>query len=242
MTEYQPYGVRHFLRALDAEGASELRRRPIPLRSGAVLDKGAYADLAEFDPAAVRVYRTLVLRRSPLASRPPAAYRLVWSGRIYDVWQRSTASDPARLLSGRSLPIPPLRHPALIVGLGRVEHPSTWAVAAGALVLYPSGSGELRTSIRLTKGGCHSVWVGGSFRNRLTAVVDGRPVGSGIGQLNNAGQYTFLGGIALAAGAHVIELRYSGDVLAPGSGGPEYGLGPLVVTADASGRCGSTLD
>jgi len=27
MTEYQPYGVRHFLRGLDAEGASELRRR-----------------------------------------------------------------------------------------------------------------------------------------------------------------------------------------------------------------------
>ena len=28
MTEYQPHGVRHFLRNLDAEGASELRVRP----------------------------------------------------------------------------------------------------------------------------------------------------------------------------------------------------------------------
>ena len=27
MTEYQPYGVRHFLRESEAEGASELRRR-----------------------------------------------------------------------------------------------------------------------------------------------------------------------------------------------------------------------
>ena len=32
MTEYQPYGVRHFLRKLAPEGASELRVRPVPLR------------------------------------------------------------------------------------------------------------------------------------------------------------------------------------------------------------------
>ena len=36
MTEYEPYGVRHFLRKADAEGASELRRRvgPAALRAG----------------------------------------------------------------------------------------------------------------------------------------------------------------------------------------------------------------
>ena len=32
MTEYEPYGVRHFLRDSDPEGISELRRRTIPLR------------------------------------------------------------------------------------------------------------------------------------------------------------------------------------------------------------------
>ncbi|MGI8479646.1 MAG: hypothetical protein ACR2M2_07290 [Gaiellaceae bacterium] len=89
MTEYQPYGVRHFLRHLDAEGASELRRRPVPLRDGRVLGKGEVADIAAFAPEAVLVYRTLVLLRSAGPSRPPAAYRLVWSGSFYDVWQRS---------------------------------------------------------------------------------------------------------------------------------------------------------
>jgi len=88
MTEYQPYGVRHFLRHLDAEGASELRRRPVPLRDGRVLGKGEVADIAAFAPEAVLVYRTLVLLRSAGSSRPPAAYRRVWSGRFYDVWQR----------------------------------------------------------------------------------------------------------------------------------------------------------
>jgi hypothetical protein len=67
-------------------------------------------------------------------------------------------------------------------------------------------------------------------------------VGTRIGQLNNAGQYTSLGGITLQAGVHAIELRYSGGLLAPGGGGPEYGLGPLVVTADRDGRCRSTLE
>ena len=39
MTEFQPVGVRHFLRRLDAEGASELRRRLVPLRDGTTLAK-----------------------------------------------------------------------------------------------------------------------------------------------------------------------------------------------------------
>jgi hypothetical protein len=99
MTEYQPYGVRHFLRELDPEGASELRRRLIPLRDGSVLPKGASADLSEFRPDALLPYRTLVLRRTPVGSRPPAPYRLVWQRRFYEVWQRPdsvpvSASDP----------------------------------------------------------------------------------------------------------------------------------------------------
>jgi hypothetical protein len=88
MTEYQPYGVRHFLRGLDPEGSSELRRRPVPLRDGRVLGKAEYADLAAFAPDAVSLYRTLVLRRVPPVSRPPAEYVLAWRGRYYDVWQR----------------------------------------------------------------------------------------------------------------------------------------------------------
>jgi hypothetical protein len=88
MTEYQPYGVRHFLRRLDPEGSSELRRRPIPLRDGSLVPKGGYADLAAFRPEAVLAYRTLVLRRSPVGTRPPAPYRRVWQRRFYEVWQR----------------------------------------------------------------------------------------------------------------------------------------------------------
>ena len=55
MTEYQPYGVRHFLRELDPEGASELRRRLVRLRDGATLGKGAYANIDAFRLDAILV-------------------------------------------------------------------------------------------------------------------------------------------------------------------------------------------
>jgi hypothetical protein len=245
MTEYQPYGVRHFLRALDAEGVSELRRRPIPLRNGEVLAKGAYADLTAFQPSALRVYRTLVLRRSPLASRPPAVYRLVWSGRFYDVWQRARAFGRAtdvrpgcsvtRSLSGVSMSRSASPR-AIVLGLGSVDHPSAWPVAAGGEVVYPSGPGEIHAQVRLSANGRYSVWVGGSFRNRLAALIDGREIGDWTDQLNNSGQFTLLGSATLATGARNVELRYSSSMSAPGSAGPEYGLGPLVVSRDEP-RC-----
>jgi hypothetical protein len=88
MTEYQPYGVRHFLRHMDAEGASELRRRPVPLRDGRLLGKGESAPIDAFAPETILVYRTLVLLRGADTAHPPDEYRLEWSGEFYDVWQR----------------------------------------------------------------------------------------------------------------------------------------------------------
>jgi hypothetical protein len=92
MTEYQPYGVRHFLRRLEAEGVSELRRRPVPRRDGSLVEKGGQADLDELALDGVLVYRTLVLRRSLTASRPPSPYHLRWRGGWYEVWQRDTVA------------------------------------------------------------------------------------------------------------------------------------------------------
>ena len=62
MTEYEPYGVRHFLRDGEPEGISELRRRAIPLLDGSMVPKGESVDTDRIDPGALAVYRTLVLR------------------------------------------------------------------------------------------------------------------------------------------------------------------------------------
>ena len=106
MTEYQPYGVRHFLRRMDPEGASELRRRPVPLRDGRVLGKGETAPIDAFAPEALAVYRTLVLLRSGpdgvAACAVPAREAWTLLRRLAAAWVGHGRSDAAaRALSPR---------------------------------------------------------------------------------------------------------------------------------------------
>ena len=56
--------------------------------TGASCPPNGYADIDGFILPAVLVYRTLVVPRSPVESRPPSVYTLVWQGRYYDVWER----------------------------------------------------------------------------------------------------------------------------------------------------------
>jgi hypothetical protein len=280
ITEFTPYGARHFLRKMDGEGASELRIRQIPLRSGQLLDKGAYADLDDFQLDAVLVYRSLVLRRSPSESRPPSVYRLVWRGRFYEVWQRpqqgtrailehlplGDAVDPAAapkcaevLRLARSAAaggeLAAVERPApIVVDLSQGAEPVGWAPSAPFGVV-PAGGGTLDTSVRVSTAGRYGFWLGGSFRDRLELLVDGRHVATARNHLNYGGQYTPFGAADLVPGDHTITLRYHGPDLEPGSGGQQFAMGPLVLstaTADlpvtrvapsaARSLCGKNLD
>jgi hypothetical protein len=87
MTEYEFYGVRHFLREADPEGAALLHRREVPLLTGGDLQENQFVDIDGFQLRGLLQYRTLVLRRSPLVSRPPSPFELTWSGSFYEVWQ-----------------------------------------------------------------------------------------------------------------------------------------------------------
>jgi hypothetical protein len=260
MTEYQPYGVRHFLRRLDPEGTSELRRRAVPLRAGGLVPPGGYADLDELGLDGVLVYRTLVLGRSPVASRPPSVYRLAWSGRYYEVWQRpeTAAAIVEHLPLGSALQ--PAATPSCrdVLGLARRARGGQLAVVvrAPALVLdvaqsvYPAVR-----SVAVPAGGRYGIWIGGSFRGRVEVRVDGRAVGAARGRLEHPGQYTPLGDVELGPGAHTVTLTYAAGGIRPGSGGPAFPLGPLVLSrttadlpvtyvrpADARSLCGRRLD
>ena len=142
MTEYQPYGVRHFLRRLDAEGASELRRRPVYLKDGTMVPKGGYADISAFRDDALLPYRTLVLRRSPVGSRPPAAFQLEWSGRFYEVWQRTSTIAGGALQCRKRSTVTPVRPsggiPVVIPRAGRYD---LWVGGSfrGELTTYVDG-------------------------------------------------------------------------------------------------------
>jgi hypothetical protein len=255
MTEYEPYGVRHFLRDGEPEGASELRRRIVPLRDGSHLAKGEFADIDRFDRSALLDYSSLVLRRSPLASRPPLPFRLVWSGEDYDVWRQDPAlarpvadlplgseTNPVaradcgaltRLASrpGVEVLAASVRPPPVSVPLGRFEHPDGWrADPSNPQLLYPEGTGTATGSFSVATEGEYAVWLGGSSRGGVEVLVDGNPAGSGPGRLDRSGQLTELGAINLEAGSHALELRYEVESLAPGSGGSIPGMGPVVIS------------
>lgn len=256
MTEYQPYGARHFLREADAEAASELRRRLIPLRDGGSLEKGLWADTDDFDPLALQTYRTLVLRHSPGQSRPPGDYGLVSSGEHYEVWQRpeevvepsgehhplgdgpspaapAPCAEVRRLAKGaRELDYVP--GPAqVVVDADAVSAPTEWSSATAALA--PSSDGVAEGSFEVPTAGAWQMWIGGSARGELTATVGGEEVGSVRHELNNSGLYFELGSVVLDAGMHQLELAYEGPSFTkPGSGnGLPEGIGPILLEPES---------
>lgn len=261
MTEYQPYGVRHFLRDADPEAASELRRRTVPLRGGGTLRKGATADTDRFRLAALMPYRTLVLRRSPAQSRPPLPYLLTWRGRYYEVWQRpaglessvihhlglGTALDPTgapdcdqvRELARASGPGGRLAAAARpgteTVPLADTSHPRAWQWAGYPGTLLPVTPGTLRAEVRAPHPGRYEIWLGGSVRGEVDLAIDGRPVDEVRHELNNQGEYVLLGTTRMRPGRHALAIRFHGADLHPGSGGTPGPVGPLQLAwADAS--------
>ena len=253
MTEYQPYGARHFLREAAPEAASELRARADPLISGELLETGASADIDQLQLEAVLVYRTLVLQRSPVASRPPSLYRLTFRDRFWEVWQRPAklgraviwhlplgdATHPgavpncptvlrlARRRGVASLIAAPVRNPE-VVRLARGSHPAAWST--GASQLAPSGAGSAYVRVRAPHGGRYSVWVEGSIRGPVSIAIDGSRVGEeALDELQEPGQYIPFGELALARGVHKVQLRYGGGGWRPGTGGPPEAIGPLVL-------------
>ncbi len=255
MTEYQPYGVRHFLRGMAPEAASELRRRQVQLSDGTTLEKGETADLDRFSLPAILTYRALVIRRSPAESRPPEPYRLAWRGRYYDVWvKRADAEAPLDHLALGS-EVDPAGVPgcADVLSLAREAGTGGRLVAAGAsrpvalplgtaprngdvvpspaggTFLEPKGAGEFAVEAQLPRTGTYEVWLGGSIRPAATLFVDGRPAGEVRQLLNTSGNYVDFGPPRLERGAHTFAVTIGGPDLHPGSAGSEGPIGPLIV-------------
>jgi hypothetical protein len=263
MTEYQPYGARHFLRDAEPEGVSELRRRRVPLRGGGIVGTGRYADTDELDPAAVLAYRTLVLRRSPAHSRPPAPFRPTFVGDHYEVWQRphagfgavlehrglgngmeptgaprcATVRGLARLAGSDGRLAAAARLPTISVPLAKSLRPREWGRAGeGPNAVLPRGGGSIEAAVTVPSGDRYDLWVRGSVRGRLDVTIDRREVGSVRHRINNTGQYMRVGRSRLLPGRHRVTLRLSPPDLHPGSGGQPLGLGPLVLSRAEAAR------
>ena len=254
MTEYQPYGVRHFLREADAEGASELRARTVPLVDGGELEKGEWGDTDQISLQSLLTYRTLVLRRNPAQSRPPSVYVLVRRGDYYDVWQRppgapepilehlplgdfeDPATEPAcaeilRLAGAGETLAAVERPPNVNVSLSASTRPVDWIpTEAGSPDVVPHGPGTAELRLDLDEPGRFGFYLQGSVRNELALEVDGTEVGAVADQLNEAQQFLYFAAAALRAGAHDVRLTLDDQDLSPGSGGPPEPIGPLVLS------------
>jgi hypothetical protein len=262
MTTYEPYGVRHFLRNSDPEGASELRRRFDYLRNGKTLEKGGSADIDRFRLDQVLAYRMLVLRRGPAASRPPSSFSLAWSGRYYEVWVRPV-HPPRRIVEHLSLGdatqagAVPRCSDVLRLAQEAKGGSLLYAVApVAAPVTTPPLSGTLAVDAAVPTGGRYTAWLAGDWYGNATVRVDGRKVGSRREELNWPGLYTDLGTIDLAPGSHRVQITVDTGGWHPGSGGSSYAFGPLTLSpldthrdevdsvppADARRLCGRRLD
>jgi hypothetical protein len=260
MTDYEPYGVRHFLRNSAPEGASEFRWRQVTLRDGTLLPKGQSADLDRFQLQGILVYRNLVIHRSPAESRPPAPYSLTWRGKYFELWQRPAGAPRVLVhlpLGDGNQPgaVPPcanilttavnvpvggrlaavIRTPPTIVSLGRSGEPPGWTlVPSSPDTIIPGRAGSLDVGALVRQSGNYSVWLGGSFSARVRIYVDGKLVGSRRQGLEWE-QYQPFGSVHLDGGrVHDIRLTYDGrSLLHPGSGDTPTAIGPILLGTQA---------
>lgn len=234
MTEYQPYGVRHFMRGSDPEGASELRRRLVPLTDGTSLPKGEWADTDDFRADAFEPYEALVLRRSPEQSMPPGNYVRRWAGDYYELWTRADGAPVAteRLALGDGRLTAGLPRCAEVRELAETIPGGTLRAAPAAETLFTHSAvvDDDRASAQVeVEGGRYSVWLDGSTRTEAELFVDGNPEAKRAPQLNNVGLYTELGVVELEPGPHTVTVELEGPGLSPGSGAPSDLGGRIAI-------------
>lgn len=263
VTEVSGFGPRHFLAALDAEGASDRRVRPVLLRNGEETPDGVPVDLDEIRPDQLDPYNLLVLRRGPATSRPPAEFKLAHSTDHYEVWRRT--EPPGTLIEHLPLgteldagAVPSCRKVAAMAataGRGgslvaaRVGSPIAVEFDVAALppgwttptpyTFSPAGTGTATVTISVP-GGDYEVWLGGEVFGAVELKIDGETIASEQGVLNNNGGLEQLSTTRIGQGEHELAVKYTGASLYPGSAVRPYAIGPLELRTPQGGDLGLT--
>lgn len=248
--DFEIYADRYFLRAADAEGATDLRYRRVARRDGELFPERSVAEIDDVAVADLWQYRTIVRRRSPMASRPPTGFDLVHAGRSWEAWQRRPDAPPplARLplgaagnptavpacdavqavsqASGADRLVAVRRDPGVAVPLDAASAPASWSAGGG---LSAAGDGRVSTMVDVPAAGPYRVWVGGAVLGRLEVSVDRRLVGAAVHELAHAGQWLRFRTVELDEGPHEVSLDYS-DLLRSGASFPQPPLGPIALT------------
>jgi hypothetical protein len=254
-TDFDEYSM-YELRDLDIAGPDFVYP---PLTSAALAAHG-YGDPVDLDaipPKALRAYPLIITRRDPAASRPPAAYKLVWQGSYYQVWRRSPGAVAALAhvaLSGRpaaqctaiqrvasSAPaaarLTAAVAPTIVrIHLDRSKHPAHWGHERKGLVM--GSAGTLTASFRLPFAGRWEVWVQGQLMPTVQLDLNGHRLASIGGQLsgNSLVPDTVPAiPVTLAAGTNHVSIVRPASNLAPGDGGSAV-LDAIFLTPTRAAR------
>ena len=235
-TDYDEYSL-YLLRDLDVGCPGFMYPPPAVAQT-----EGRPANLELIAPAALRSYPLIITRRDPAASRPPAAYRLLYQGAYYEVWGRRPGA-PAALAhvsvpSTGAVPCPRVAglaqlakaHGAQLLGASPAEtigidvasasHPA-WAESRDGLLM--SRPGRLEATFAVPHTGLWDLWLQGEIMPAVGVSIDGRLLASISGQLTGVATDPDTMAplrIGLTAGPHRLTItRGSSSLLAPGSGG-----------------------
>ena len=178
-----------------------------------------------------------------MRSRPPLPYRLVWSGRYYEVWQRPAdfaGPLPEHLALGSEF------EPSAVPGCGEVGGLGELALLhqmseAHAGRRPPRSRSTTPTKARLTvpRPGRYAAWLLGSVRGSVELWVDGRKVGEARHQLENEGGFIELGEPRLRAGRMRSNCASAAPTCTPAAAAsPARPPGPLLFSpaGDPAGR------
>lgn len=211
-----------------------------------------YFDLDEQTLEYVTRFPTIVVRRSPVASRPPASYESTYANEHYEVWRRTARPEVAE-----HLPLQGVHQVAAVPDCGEVMAMARRARRGQVLVAAPAPTlvtldtveatrspgwnphpyrprmvltgtpGQATATVSVSRPGRYRAWIAGSFGRPITAYVDSEPIGTAVG-VNNVGQWHQVGTTTLTAGAHELEIRRPPGDLDPGDGYAGE-LGPLTL-------------
>jgi hypothetical protein len=266
INEWEEY-AKYFARSIRTNSGSEsdapdvvVLRNPGPIF-------GQYFDLDEQALEYLQRFNGIVVRRSPVASRPPGDFRRVYANDFYELWRRDPAvrvrehlplgderdasaipecADVRRLVRrarrrGDELLAarrPPL--PSMDVISPR-DRPLGWVPEPNRPGMVSLNTpGRESGVIRVSEGGRYRVWLQLSSGRPMQVRIDGRLIGSPR-QVNGPEQWLEVGDVTLAAGDHQVELRRRGGRPIPGDG---YNgeLGPLALVPGGDEQTLERLD
>jgi len=214
-------------------------------------------DLDEFPLSFVEGFRTIVMRRNPLASRPPSNYRRVYVSSYYEVWQRgqprrtvlahvhfaekpadrqqkacAEASAEARKAAAGARLAYTLPPSGYVQVDGSNMTVSRYFLASGGTIIT-NGPGHAVREQPIPASGKYEFFISGSFGRPIDVYVDGRHVGTAAYQVSYPDQWVLVATKHLSKGVHRIELRRGGVSLHAGNGNGvdalNRTLGPLVI-------------